>query len=197
PETTVLVPVGSKRVIEFVPDEPGDWAMHCHMTHHVMTQMGHDLPPMIGADMTRIDQRMARVLPGYMTMGTRGMGNMADMEMPIPGNSLPMRGGKGPFGTIDMGGMFTILKVRDDPDRADPAGWYSHPAGSVAGPADPERLRADGIVLDPPGPAGGPGSDGKAGEGKPGPDRSGPHEPDPGKPGAGKPAARSTSKTPV
>ena len=148
PETTVLVPVGSTRVIELVPEEAGDWAMHCHMTHHVMTQMGHGLPPLIGADMRRVDRRMARVLPGYMTMGTRGMGNMGEMEMPIPPNSLPMRGGAGPFGNIDMGGMFTILKVRDDPDRADPAGWYVHPPGSVAGPADPARLRADGIALD-------------------------------------------------
>jgi FtsP/CotA-like multicopper oxidase with cupredoxin domain len=150
PETTVLVPVGSTRVIEFVPDEPGDWAMHCHMTHHVMTQMGHGLPPLVGADMSRIDRRMARVLPGYMTMGTRGMGNMAEMEMPIPGNSLPMRGGPGPFGAIDMGGMFTILKVRDDVASADPAGWYAHPANGVAALADPARLRADGIVLDDP-----------------------------------------------
>lgn len=148
PETTVLVPVGSTRVIEFVPDEPGDWAMHCHMTHHVMTQMGHGLPPLIGADMKRIDRRMARVFPGYMTMGTRGMGNMGEMQMPIPGNSLPMRGGPGPFGPIDMGGMFTILKVREDADTADAAGWYTHPAGSVAGLADPARLRADGISVD-------------------------------------------------
>ena len=50
PETTVLVPVGSVRVIEFTPEQPGDWAMHCHMTHHVMTQMGHGLPPMVGVD---------------------------------------------------------------------------------------------------------------------------------------------------
>jgi FtsP/CotA-like multicopper oxidase with cupredoxin domain len=149
PETTVLVPVGSTRVIEFVPDEPGDWAMHCHMTHHVMTQMGHGLPPLIGADMSRVDRRMARVVPGYMTMGTRGMGNMGEMGMSIPGNSLPMRGGPGPFGAIDMGGMFTILKVRDAPDTADPAGWYAHPAGSVAALADPARLRADGISVDP------------------------------------------------
>src|SRR5262249_33999446 len=44
PETTVLVPVGSTRTIEFVANEPGDWAMHCHMTHHVMNQMGHRFP---------------------------------------------------------------------------------------------------------------------------------------------------------
>jgi manganese oxidase len=36
PETTVLVPVGSSRDIEFVADAPGDWALHCHMTHHLM-----------------------------------------------------------------------------------------------------------------------------------------------------------------
>jgi FtsP/CotA-like multicopper oxidase with cupredoxin domain len=145
PETTVLVPVGATRVIEFVPEEAGDWAMHCHMTHHVMTQMGHGLPPLIGADTTKLDQRMSRVLPAYMTMGTSGMGNMGEMDMPIPKNSLPMRGARGPFSYIDMGGMFTVLKVRDDPDRADPDGWYQHPAGSVAGPADPERMKADGI----------------------------------------------------
>jgi FtsP/CotA-like multicopper oxidase with cupredoxin domain len=145
PETTVLVPVGSTRVIEFVPDEPGDWAMHCHMTHHVMMQMGHGLPNMVGVDTRKLDHRMSRVMPEYMTMGTTGMGGMGEMEMPMPPNSLPMRGGHGPFSYIDMGGMFTILKVRDNPNRADPKGWYAHPAGTVAGPADPQQMRADGI----------------------------------------------------
>ncbi|WP_437590680.1 multicopper oxidase family protein [Sorangium sp. So ce1000] len=145
PETTVLVPVGSTRVIEFVPEEPGDWAVHCHMTHHTMMQMGHGLPNMVGAATDALDRRMRRVMPGYMTMGTTGMGGMGEMPMKIPANSLPMRGGDGPFSYIDMGGMFTVLKVRDDPDKADPAGWYAHPAGTVAGPASAERMRADGI----------------------------------------------------
>ncbi|WP_437876992.1 multicopper oxidase family protein [Sorangium sp. So ce513] len=145
PETTVLVPVGSTRVIEFVPEEPGDWAMHCHMTHHTMMQMGHDVPNMVGADTRALDRRMRRVMPGYMTMGTTGMGGMGEMQMPIPANSLPMRGGAGPFSYIDMGGMFTVLKVRDEPDKADPNGWYTHPAGTVAGPASADRMRADGI----------------------------------------------------
>jgi manganese oxidase len=147
PETTVLVPVGSTRVIEFTPEEPGDWAMHCHMTHHVMTQMGHGAPSLIGVNSDRLDQRMNRVLPAYMTMGQTGMGNMGDMEMPIPPNSLPMRGGPGPFASIDMGGMFTILKVRDNPESADATGWYNHPGGTVAGPANAARMRADGIVI--------------------------------------------------
>jgi len=147
PETTVLVAVGSTRVIEFVAEEPGDWAMHCHMTHHVMMQMGHGLPVMVGVDTKRLDQRMSRVIPEYMSMGTAGMGGMGEMRMPIPDNSRPMRGAPGPFGYVDMGGMFTILKVRDDPSAADASGWYEHPKGSVAERADPARLAADGIVL--------------------------------------------------
>jgi FtsP/CotA-like multicopper oxidase with cupredoxin domain len=145
PETTVLVPVGSTRVIELVPEESGDWAMHCHMTHHVMTQMGHGMSPMIGADTRALDRRMRKLVPGYMSMGQRGMGNMAEMNMAVPGNSLPMRGGPGPFSYIDMGGMFTVLKVRDDVDNADPNGWYAHPAGTVATTADPARMQADGV----------------------------------------------------
>jgi FtsP/CotA-like multicopper oxidase with cupredoxin domain len=153
PETTVLVPVGSTRVIEFVPELPGDWAMHCHMTHHVMTQMGHGMAPMTGVDAKKLDRRMERVLPAYMTMGTTGMGNMAEMGMPVPQNSLPMRGAMGPFSYIDMGGMFTILKVRERVDTADAAGWYAHPEGSVAGPADAARMQADGIVVEAAAPA--------------------------------------------
>ena len=53
------------------------------------------------------------------------MGEMGQMQMPVPTNSVPMRG-DGPFAHIDMGGMFTVLKVRNDPDHADPAGWYQH-----------------------------------------------------------------------
>jgi FtsP/CotA-like multicopper oxidase with cupredoxin domain len=146
PETTVLVPVGSTRVIEFVAEEPGDWAMHCHMTHHVMLQMGHGLPNMVGADTRTLDRRMSRVVPEYMSMGQTGMGGMGEMEMEIPPNSAPMRGAKGPFSYIDMGGMFTVLKVRDRPTASDVTSWYRHPKGTVAGQADPARMAADGII---------------------------------------------------
>jgi hypothetical protein len=88
---------------------------------------------------------MSRVMPEYMTMGTTGMGGMGEMAMPMTPNSLPMKGGHGPFSYIDMGGMFTILKVRDNPNSADPNGWYTHPAGTVASRADPRQMRADGI----------------------------------------------------
>ena len=38
-------------------DAPGDWAMHCHMTHHAMNQMGHDAANLIGVDTTGLDAR--------------------------------------------------------------------------------------------------------------------------------------------
>jgi FtsP/CotA-like multicopper oxidase with cupredoxin domain len=141
PETTVLVPTGTVRVIEFTADTPGDWPIHCHMTHHAMNQMGHDAANLIGVDTSGLDAKLGRVLPGYMTMGQTGMGDM--MRMDQPKNSISMVGGPGPFGTIDMGGMFTILKTRARLD-GDP-GWYAHPKGSVADEASEAELARDGI----------------------------------------------------
>lgn len=148
PETTVLVPTGSTRDVEFVADEPGDWAMHCHMTHHVMNQMGHGIPNMIGVDPGKYDQGVRRLLPNYMTMGQTGMGEMADMGMAVPKNSIPMVGGKGAYDTITMGGMFTIVKVRDDLEsyEGDP-GWYRMPPGTQATLAKPEDLVRDGVKV--------------------------------------------------
>jgi hypothetical protein len=67
-------------------------------------------------------------------MGERGMADMADMKMPLPENTAPMMTGDGPFGSVEMGGMFSVFKVRRDQkpgDYSDP-GWYAHPAGTVA-----------------------------------------------------------------
>ncbi len=143
PETTVLVPVGTTRVIELVADAPGDWAMHCHMTHHVMNQMGHDALNLLGANVKGLDGRVGRLVPGYMTMGASGMGDMHAMA--LPKNSISMLGGKGPFGVIDMGGMFTNLKVREKLNGTGDPGWYEHPAGTVASEASTADLLRDGI----------------------------------------------------
>ncbi len=143
PETTTLVPVGAVRVVEFVADNPGDWALHCHMTHHVMNQMGHSIPNLVGANTRGLDARVGRVVPGYMTMGATGMGDMHEME--LPDNSISMLGGDGPFGLIDMGGMFTILKVRTKLSGDRDPGWYEHPAGTVASKASADELAQDGI----------------------------------------------------
>ncbi len=147
PQTTVLVPTGSTREVELVTDEPGDWAMHCHMTHHVMNQMGHELPNMIDVRPGDVDAKARAVMPGYMTMGQHGMGDMATMGMAVPDNSIPMVGAKGPHDYITMGGMFTVVKVRDELDTYDDPGWYENPPGTQADVATPEDLARDGIEV--------------------------------------------------
>jgi hypothetical protein len=54
--------------------------------------------------------------------------------MPLPDNTLPMMTGQGPFGPIEMGGMFSVVKVREGLARNDykDPGWYKHPPGTVA-----------------------------------------------------------------
>ncbi|MDX2054612.1 MAG: copper oxidase [Polyangiaceae bacterium] len=147
PETTVLVPTGSTRDIEFVADAPGDWAMHCHMTHHVMTQMGHGIPNMIGVNTDKLDGRLSALLPGYMSMGQSGMGDMGGMQMPVPKNSIPMVATPGPHDGITMGGMFTLVKVRDNLKSYDDPGWYQNPPGTMADVATKAALLRDGIKV--------------------------------------------------
>jgi manganese oxidase len=136
PETTVLVPVGATRDMEWIADAPGDWAFHCHKSHHTMGPMGHDVPNTLGADQRNAAKRVREVLPGYVPMGESGTAehqvHVDAGHMKGPKNTLPMMAGKGPFGNIQMGGMFTLLKVRDGIQTYDDPGWYQHPAGTVA-----------------------------------------------------------------
>ena len=136
PEVTTDVAVGQMRQIEFVADEEGDWSFHCHKSHHTMNAMGHNVPTMIGVDHRDIGKKINSLIPDYMVMGERGMADMSEMEMPIPDNTAPMMTGEGPFGSVEMGGMFSVLKVRKDQKPGDfkNPGWYKHPAGTVAQP---------------------------------------------------------------
>ncbi|HZN25424.1 MAG TPA: copper oxidase, partial [Burkholderiales bacterium] len=83
PETTVDMAIGQMRAFEFVADNPGDWAFHCHKSHHVMNAMGHNVPTMIGVDHRGVAERINRLIPDYMLMGERGMADMGEMEMPL------------------------------------------------------------------------------------------------------------------
>ena len=134
PEVTVDIAVGQMRQMEFIANEEGDWAFHCHKSHHTMNAMGHDVPTMIGVDHRGMTKKITNLIPDYMAMGERGMADMAEMQMPLPDNTIPMMTGEGPFGSVEMGGMFSMLKVRKDQkpgDYSDP-GWYKHPEGTVA-----------------------------------------------------------------
>jgi FtsP/CotA-like multicopper oxidase with cupredoxin domain len=146
PEVTVDIGVGQMRAIEFIADAPGDWAFHCHKSHHTMNAMGHGVPNLIGVDHRGVARKINDLVPGYMVMGEKG-GSMGGMRMPLPENTLPMMDGKGPFGEIEMGGMFTMIKVREGLARGDfrDPGWYRHPQGTVAKEwtgAAPEPVRA-------------------------------------------------------
>lgn len=128
--TTIDIVTGNTNDIEFIADEPGDWALHCHKTHHTMNGMEHDLPNMLGVDQATLAGRIKKILPDYMPMGSSGMGEMSEgHHHQKPTNFLPF-GAPGPFGTIEMGGMFTIIKVRDNITNYDDPGWYAQPEKS-------------------------------------------------------------------
>ena len=101
-----------------------------------MNAMGHNVPTLIGVDHRDIGKKINSLIPDYMVMGERGMADMSEMEMPIPDNTAPMMTGEGPFGSVEMGGMFSVLKVRKDQKPGDykNPGWYKHPTGTVAQP---------------------------------------------------------------
>ncbi|WP_372627832.1 multicopper oxidase family protein [Arsukibacterium sp.] len=156
PEVTTDIAVGQMRQIEFIADEVGDWAFHCHKSHHTMNAMGHDVPTMIGVDHRGMTKKIQTLVPDYMVMGERGMADMTEMTMPLPENTLPMMSGDGPFGSVEMGGMFSVVKVREDQapnDYSDP-GWFNHPEGTVAREwtgdiAQPKRSNEHGGQLMP------------------------------------------------
>lgn len=139
-QNTVDVAPGETRDIEFDAEYPGDWAFHCHKTHHTMNQMGHGLPNLMGLDAEKLNGKIRKYFPQFMgLMGTAGMGEMYTMfsqhhgAMPkVPANSAPVWGSPGPFGVIEMGSMFTILKVREEITNYNDPGWYKNPPGTIA-----------------------------------------------------------------
>ena len=159
PEVTTDVAVGQMRAVEFDAIAEGDWAFHCHKSHHTMNAMGHDVPTMIGVDQKDVVQKIRALVPEYMAMGQAGMAEMGAMEMLLPDNTLPMMTGEGPYGAMEMGGMFTTVKVRRGlarDDYKDP-GWFQQPPGTQAYEwtgALPQPVRAEqpqatpGRVLD-------------------------------------------------
>lgn len=141
-ENTINVAPGETREIEFIADNPGDWAFHCHKSHHTMNQMQHDLPNLTGINKGDIEKRIKQYFPKFMgLMNINGMGDMFEMygsskmemneHMDFPANISPI-GNPGPFGVIELGGMFTVFKVREGLTSYIDPGWYQHPPGTVA-----------------------------------------------------------------
>jgi FtsP/CotA-like multicopper oxidase with cupredoxin domain len=138
---TVNVPVGSTREIEFMAHEPGDWALHCHKSHHVMNGMEHEIPNLIGVHQKNSIATLQKLFPNYMPMGSSGMGEMFQMSAHHQLKGLTnylQPGSPGPYGVIELSGMFTLVKVREGLINYDDPGWYQPPAGTVA-----ERVTLD------------------------------------------------------
>lgn len=139
PEVVTDIAVGQMRAIEFIANEPGDWAFHCHKSHHTMNAMGHDVPTLLGVKQSDLMKKIGNLVPEYMPMGETGMSEMTEMaemmDMPLPENTLPMMSGKAQFGAVEMGGMFTTVKIREGLARNDykDPGYFKHPKGTVAG----------------------------------------------------------------
>lgn len=138
PEVTTDIGVGQMRAIELVANELGDWALHCHKSHHTMNAMGHDVPTLLSVRQDDLVKKINNLIPDYMPMGETGMHEMSEMaemmDMPLPENTLPMMTGLGQYGAINMGGMFSLLKVREGlakNDFKDP-GPYQHPKNTRA-----------------------------------------------------------------
>lgn len=160
-EVTVSVEPGETRDIEFVADNPGDWALHCHKSHHTMNQMHHEMPNLIGIDTEGIEDKIKPFFPNFTgLMNVNGMGEMFEMygtsrknmhmhheagghmQGNFPANLAPI-GNPGPFGVIELGGMFTVLKVRNHLTSYTDPGWYQHPPGTVAEAVEEARIPSE------------------------------------------------------
>ncbi len=135
PEVSIDIPVGAMRAYEFDAKYAGDWAIHCHKSHHTMNAMGHDIPTFIGVDKNEGRRRRSRNFARNTCRWARpAWPTWARWKWKSPKTPYPMMTGWGPHGPIEMGGMFSVVKVREGisaDDYADP-GWYENPPGTQA-----------------------------------------------------------------
>jgi len=93
-----------------------------------MNAMGHVLANPVRVRQESLEERIRQHLPGLMVMGGNGMfehnTHLGMGHVQGPENTLPMAMGHGPFGQIEMGGMFTMLKVRPGLKGNEDPGWY-------------------------------------------------------------------------
>jgi hypothetical protein len=100
--------------------------------------MGHGVPTMLGADASAAQATLRSMVPGHIAMDANGMHEMASMRMSLPDTTLPMMGGQGPYVPIGMGGMLTLLEVRDRAVQG-PLENNWHDGAGAARPQGPSR----------------------------------------------------------
>ena len=122
------------RAFEFVADDPGDWAIHCHKSHHTMNAMGHHVANYIGVDKRDVAKKIRSSCPTTWRWASRHGGHGRDGDAAAGQHAAdddrlrpvrPDRDGRHVLGRQGPRGTW-----RPD-DYKDP-GWYKHPEGSVA-----------------------------------------------------------------
>ena len=76
---TLFMPVGRTRDMELVAIHESDWIFHCHMTRHIMNQMGTS---------SDANAQVREVLSDYMTMGSAGMANLLKIRTDVSDDDL-------------------------------------------------------------------------------------------------------------
>ncbi|HJT79251.1 MAG TPA: multicopper oxidase domain-containing protein, partial [Gemmataceae bacterium] len=133
PGNNVLVGVAQVREVEFVANNPGDWALHCHMFHHMMNHMISPVGPGSRgkADGKFLDPRYK--YPGYPQM--QGMMEPFDKAQLAKINSRKEAQGMHEMWHMPIQGLFTVVRVLP-PDLYDRvmAGKALPHGASVPGP---------------------------------------------------------------
>ena len=83
------------------------------------------------------------VVPRIATVRAKKARFQGKLGMNVPRNSVPMVGKQGKYDYIDMGGMFAIVKVRENLTSYDDPGWYEAPPGTLANLASNDELQRD------------------------------------------------------
>ncbi len=134
PGNTVLVAVAQVREVEFVANNPGDWALHCHMFHHMMNHMIAPVGPgsRTRADGEFLDPRYK--YPGYPQM--QGMMEHFGKEELQKITGKKEASGMREMWHMDIQGLFTVVRVLP-PELYDRvmAGKQLPYGASVPGPA--------------------------------------------------------------
>ncbi len=106
PSNNVLVGVAQVREVEFIANNPGDWAVHCHMFHHMMNSMTSQAGPLIRNNSTPEQRNVLgfpQVMLGMEMPAAKGM-KMPGMDMkPHDMKTMPKKGPEKPGSEHDHG----------------------------------------------------------------------------------------------
>ncbi len=110
PGNTTLVGVAQVREVEFIANNPGDWALHCHMFHHMMNHMISG----VGPDSREQAKNKKELDPRYQVPGfpqMTGMHAMMSEEQMKKLNANPLTRGMAPQWSMHLQALHTVVRV--------------------------------------------------------------------------------------